>query len=156
MKKVGVVDMDERYICYCGLYCENCAVRARINPVAKTLHNEMKAAGFEEIIHLIPGGDGFWPFLKYMGEIGMCTSCREGSGDPGCTIRICAKEKGVELCAFCNEYPCERINVFLTMHSALKSDNELLREKGMEAWSKLQDERRSRGYVFQDDYRPRP
>ncbi len=87
--------MDIKYSCYCGLYCENCAVMAKIKPAAEHLYNEMKTAGFEEIIHMISRGDGFWPFLKDVAENGLCISCREGSGNPGCTIRICAKEKDI-------------------------------------------------------------
>lgn len=142
--------MDKRYICYCGLYCENCVVRAKINPAAKVLYHEMKAAGFEGIIQYIPGGDGFWPFLKDMAENGTCTSCLDGSGDPGCKIRICAREKGVEMCAFCDDYPCEHITALRT-YPTLMSDNALLREKGMDAWAKLQDERRAGGYTYADD-----
>ena len=143
--------MDERYICYCGLYCENCSVKAKIEPAARVLYNEMKTAGFEEVIHLIPGGDGFWPFLKHMAEIGTCTSCREGGSDPGCAIRICASDKGVEMCALCDCYPCDLISGFQKKHPALEKDNILMRDKGMEAWGKLQDERRARGFVYQDE-----
>jgi len=143
--------MDERYICYCGLYCENCSVKAKIEPAAKVLYKEMVAAGFEEVIDSIPGGSGFWPFLKYMAEVGSCTSCKEGGGDPGCAIRICASNKGVEMCAFCESYPCDIIGRFLSRHPALGRDNDLIREKGLEAWAKLQDERRARGFVYQDE-----
>jgi len=142
--------MDKQYACYCGLYCENCAVKTKINPAAKVLHDEMKSAGFEEIIHYIPGGDGFWPFLKDIAENGTCASCREGSGNPGCTVRICAKEKGIEMCALCDSYPCERFDEFFKGYPILEHDNALLREKGMEAWSTLQDERRAGGFVYTD------
>jgi hypothetical protein len=142
--------MDKNYICYCGLCCENCAVKARITPAAKVLYNEMKAAGFEEIIHMIPGGDDFWSFLKDMAENGTCTSCREGSGNPGCAIRICAKDKGIEMCALCESYPCELFVEFFKGYPIIKHDNNLFREKGMDAWSKLQDERCASGFVHQD------
>ena len=58
--------MDRKFTCYCGLYCENCAVKVKVEPAAKVLYDEMKAAGFEEVISFIPGGDGFWPFLNGM------------------------------------------------------------------------------------------
>ncbi|MCL2031853.1 MAG: DUF3795 domain-containing protein [Methanomassiliicoccaceae archaeon] len=143
--------MDEKYTCYCGLYCENCAVKTKIDPTAKNLYEEMKSAGFEEVIHFIPGGDGFWPFLKNMAENGTCTSCREGGGHPGCGIRTCAKNRGVEMCALCESYPCGRFDKFLLAYPLLKQDNALLREKGMEAWSQIQDERRARGFVHQNN-----
>ena len=143
--------MIEEYVCYCGLYCENCAVRAKINPAARVLYDEMKAAGFEDIIQFIPGSDGFWPFLKSMAENGTCTSCREGSGNPGCTIRMCAKEKGVEMCVSCACYPCAHFAEILRGCPTLKRDNALFLEKGPEAWAELQDERRASGYTYPYD-----
>jgi len=141
--------MDKNYACYCGLYCENCSVKAKIQPAAKILYGEMKAAGFEEIIHFMPGGDGFWPFLKDMAENGTCSSCREGSGNPGCAVRICVREKGVEMCALCESYPCERFDAFFAGYPILEQDNALLRDKGWEAWGNLQDERHAVGFVYQ-------
>jgi len=143
--------MDKKYTCFCGLYCENCAVKVKITPAAKVLYNEMKVAGFEEIIHFIPNGDGFWSFLKEMAENGTCSSCREGSGNPGCAVRICAKNKGIEMCALCESYPCEHFTEFFKGYPILKSDNALLREKGWGAWAKLQDERQASGFVYQDE-----
>jgi hypothetical protein len=142
--------MNEKYICYCGLYCENCAVRAKIDPAAKVLYKEMKAAGFEDIIQYIPGGNGFWPFLKEMAENGTCTSCKEGSGNPGCEVRKCAQNKGVEICASCDSYPCGHFNEFFNNYPLLEDDNELYREDGKEAWAKLQDARREKGFTYTD------
>ena len=143
--------MDKKYICYCGLYCENCAVKAKIGPASENLYEEMKKAGFEEIISFIPGGDGFWPFLKNMAAKGLCSSCVEGGGNPRCAVRICAREKGVDMCALCGDYPCDTFTAFFEGYPTLKSDNVLLREKGMEAWAKLQDERRSNGFTYTDN-----
>ena len=42
--------MDKKYACYCGLYCENCAVKVKVEPAAKVLYEEMNALGFGEII----------------------------------------------------------------------------------------------------------
>ena len=143
--------MNKEYICYCGLYCENCAVMAKVAPASKVLYDEMRKAGFEDVINFIPGGGGFWPFLKSMAENGICVSCIGGGGDPGCAIRLCAKERNVEACALCDDYPCEKIDVFLQKHPSLKQDNELFREQGVEAWGKLQDERRRNGFTYQAD-----
>ena len=143
--------MNKNYTCYCGLYCENCAVKVKVEPAAKTLYEEMKKAGFEEIVNMIPGGDQFWPFLKSMVIDGVCVSCREGSGNPGCAVRICAKEKNVEMCAMCECYPCELFSRYFEGYPLLKHDNTVLREQGMEAWSNLQDERRAIGFTYADD-----
>ena len=143
--------MDKKSTCYCGLYCENCAVKAKVEPASKILYEEMKKAGFEEIMHMIPGGDGFWPFLKGMANDGVCISCREGSGNPRCAVRICAKEKDIEMCVLCDGYPCDKFAAFFEGYPVLKHDNALLREEGMDAWAKLQDERRTRGFTYSEE-----
>jgi hypothetical protein len=39
-----------------------------------------------------------------------CTGCRQGSQTclPTCEIRTCFKEKGVDFCGDCTEFPCDR------------------------------------------------
>ena len=142
--------MDKKYTCYCGLYCENCACKVKVEPAAKVLYAEMQKAGFEEVIHFIPGGDDFWTFLKGMAEEGVCVSCREGSGNPGCAVRVCAQEKGVDMCALCEDYPCEKFPAFFEGYPVLEQDNALLRDKGWEAWTELQDGHRMKGYTYSE------
>ena len=140
--------MDKKYMCYCGLYCQNCAVKARVEPASKVLYHEMKTSGFEDIIHLIPQGEAFWSFLKSMAEDGTCLSCREGSGNPACPIRRSAQERKAEMCALCESYPCRHFEEVLVIYPNLKEDNALLRYHGLEVWSKHQDERRARGFTY--------
>jgi len=139
--------MEERYVCYCGLYCANCPVKAKVEPAAKTLYDEMKAAGFEEIIHFLPGGEGFWQFLGGMALDGACVSCKEGSGNPGCGVRICAQERGVGACALCGDYPCGLFDRYFEGYPVLKEDNALLRDDPR-TWAALQDKRRAEGFTY--------
>ena len=44
---------------------------------------------------------------------GVCVSCKAGSGNPGCKVRVCAKEKGIEVCALCENHPCELFTISL-------------------------------------------
>jgi hypothetical protein len=142
--------MKKEYMCYCGLYCENCSVKTKVGPAAAALYGEMKKAGFEGMIGTIPGGGEFWDFLKGMSG-GVCTSCKEGSGHPGCGIRACARERGEEMCALCAEYPCGRFDEFSAIHPMIGNDNLILREKGIEEWAKMQDDRKAKGYTYADD-----
>ena len=142
--------MNKELICYCGLYCGNCAVKVKVEPASKVLYEEMKKAGFEEIMQMLPNGDTFWSFLKDMAVQGVCVSCKEGSGNPGCAVRICAKEKNVEICALCESYPCEQFTRYFEGYPILKHDNAILREQGLDVWSKLQDERHARGFTYGD------
>lgn len=140
--------MDKKYACCCGLYCENCAVKVKVEPASEVLYEEMQKLGFEEIIQFFPDGEKFWSFLKAMSTGGICVSCREGSGNPACKIRLCAKEKNVEMCAFCESYPCEHFTEFFEGYSFLKNHNSVLREKGWESWGELQDELKAKGFGF--------
>ena len=140
--------MKKEYTCYCGLYCGNCAVKVKVEPASKTLYQEMKKAGFEDIIQMIPNGETFWSFLKGMSEEGVCIACKAGSGNPGCKVRSCAQEKGVEMCAWCSDYPCALFERYFKGYPPLKHDNALLREKGIAAWSKVQDERQEKGITY--------
>ena len=142
--------MDKKYTCYCGLFCQNCAVKVQVEPAAKVLYEEMKKAGFEDIIQMIPGGADFWTFLKGMVK-GVCVSCKDGSGNPGCAVRKCAKDKNIEMCALCDSYPCELFVKYFEGYPMLREDNNLLREEGMDAWAKLQDDRHLKGYAFSDE-----
>jgi len=140
--------MDRKYACYCGLYCENCAVKVKVEPAAKVLYEEMAKLGFAEIMQFFPDGEKFWSFLKGMSTEGVCTSCRAGSGNPACKMRLCAKERKVEMCALCENYPCEHFTEVFKGYPMLKEDNATLREKGWEPWAKLQDERRTKEFSF--------
>lgn len=142
--------MNEKYTCHCGLYCENCAVKAKVEPAAKILHDEMKRAGVEDIIGMIPSGGEFWAFLQSMAENGTCASCREGSGNPGCAVRLCAQTRDIDMCALCKEYPCARFDELFAEYPTLVEDNELLRTEAMTAWAELQDSRKARGFTYSD------
>ena len=143
--------MQKQHSAHCGLCCENCAVRARIHPAAIALQEEMQKAGFDEVVHAIPGGDGFWAFLGGMVQGGVCPSCRAGGGNPGCRVRPCAKGRGVDMCALCENYLCALIEAFDAGYPMLKQDNALLRDCGWQAWAALQDARRAEGYTYQDE-----
>ena len=140
--------MDRQYACYCGLYCGNCGVKVKVEPASKVLFEEMKKMGFEGIMPFFPDGQKFWSFLKGMSVDGVCISCRAGSGNPACKVRLCAKEKNVEMCAFCESYPCEHFLEFFKGYPSLEHDNSVLREKGWEEWEKLQDDRQAKGSEF--------
>ncbi len=140
--------MNTEFICYCGLYCENCIIKMKVEPSAKLLHQQMRDAGFEYFIQAIPNGEAFWEFLKNMSEAGVCVSCRQGSGDPNCAIRRCAQEKSIDVCALCDEYPCQHFEAVFKVQAGIKADNALLRDQGLEEWGKTQDDRRRQNFCY--------
>jgi len=142
--------MADKFVTYCGLYCENCIQRTNIGPEAKKLQESMKRAGYEKFGHLIPDFPVFWRFLSEFAENGGCVGCRSGGGNPYCQIRKCAIEKGVTVCALCGDYPCEEIKKMFAGYPMLEKDNKNLKEMGLDTWIFMQQKRRIRGYIYSD------
>jgi hypothetical protein len=140
--------MEKKDACYCGLYCGNCPVKVKVELASKALYQEMENLGFEGIISFFPDGKKFWSFLKGMTTDGLCTSCKAGSGNPACKVRLCAQEKNIEMCALCESYPCDYFAEFFQAYPTLKEDNSFLQEQGWESWAKYQDKRQLQGTGF--------
>ena len=54
--------MKKEYICYCGLYCEACAVKSKVEPAAKILHEEIKKPDLKILYIYCPMGKAFGAF----------------------------------------------------------------------------------------------
>ncbi len=129
------------YLCYCGLYCKMCSFVATIPKQAKNLLETMRDDGWEYYgQELFPQFPEFWAVLKELKQMDETTPlCKGGCGDPECAIRKCALSKGLEVCAFCPEYPCERLTLFTRRYPFLLQNNNRLKEIGIEAWLAEQD-----------------
>jgi hypothetical protein len=55
--------------------------------------------------------------------------------------RLCAKKKGITLCPFCDQYPCTPIENYNKVYPTTIEDGKRLKEIGLEAWVKEQEER---------------
>ncbi|MBC7256453.1 MAG: DUF3795 domain-containing protein [Chloroflexi bacterium] len=144
---------DMRLVTYCGLYCGLCAQCNRIPKQAAALRETMRREGWEFWGPEIPAFETFWKFLSDLVEAGTRSSCREGAGACGpsfCDIRACAQEKRVEVCPFCEEYPCARIEALAERYVMLLADGKRMREIGLERWIAEQEDRRSTGFVYAD------
>lgn len=100
----------EEMIAYCGLNCTTCPIYL----ATREKNPKKQRREREQIVIAIK---------KYLGEekrvedITDCDGCKaQGgrlySGCRNCRIRKCASEKGLENCAFCREYPCEKLSKF--------------------------------------------
>jgi len=143
---------DLKYVTFCGLYCRHCINFARIPQQAAALYNTMDREGYEHFgPYESPEFNDFWKHLKKLAELDKTNpGCRGGCGDPGCKIRICAKEKGQEICVYCEEYPCDKFEFLVKQYPALLGDGKKIKEMGIEAWLHEQEERCRRGYCFSD------
>jgi Protein of unknown function (DUF3795) len=97
-------------IAYCGLNCVTCQIYLATRETDLKKQRQMR----EQIVIAIK---------KYLGEekrvedITDCDGCRAQGGRlysncQKCQIRKCASEKGLENCAYCGEYACEKLSKF--------------------------------------------
>ena len=102
--------MSPEMIAYCGLNCITCPIYL----ATREKNPKKQRREREQIVIAIK---------KYLGEekqvedITDCDGCKaQGgrlySGCQKCQIRKCASEKGLENCAYCSEYPCEKLSKF--------------------------------------------
>lgn len=139
---------DLTHVTYCGLYCKLCAACGRIPRKAESLKQSMAAEGWEDWGNQFPGFEGFWGFLD--GMIEGCPGCRAGGGPPFCGIRKCAREKQMDLCIDCDEYPCHRVLGLAKGYPTLLADGKRIKEIGIEAWIAEQEKRAETGFAYVD------
>ena len=85
---------------YCGYRCDLCAARS-------------DDAGLRQ--QMVDLWRKYLGHQNYTAENVRCNGCRAGGllADKGCPVRPCAIEKGVETCAHCDEYPCDKLKPLL-------------------------------------------
>ncbi|MCK4424536.1 DUF3795 domain-containing protein [Candidatus Bathyarchaeota archaeon] len=141
-----------RLVGYCGLHCELCAHRNRIPQQAHQLQKSLHEEGFDDWYKYAPEmKDTFPPFWQFLQKLATldCT-CRTGGGPPDCKIRRCAKQKGIEICPQCKEYPCTLIQALAEHYPTVIQDGKRLQKISLENWVKEQEERAKRGVVYAD------
>jgi hypothetical protein len=93
----------------CGITCGACFLgNGSVANSAKTTLDYINMIGIKEWAPLIPEGSGLnWDetekTLNWMTKYAYCEGCEKGGGPPDCVIRLCANEKGYELCNMCSE-----------------------------------------------------
>ena len=139
-------------VTYCGLYCRLCSTKFRVPETATALRDTLALDGWqdfgEKIIHEFTP---FWTVLNKLADFDRsCPGCRGGCGDPGCRIRLCARERNVDICPDCEEYPCEHIQTLAQRYPNLVSDGLRMKKIGVEAWREEQEKRRKTGFCYCD------
>ena len=138
-------------VTYCGLYCGLCSARGRVRRQAETLRQSMAKDGYDVWGANLPGFQEFWTFLGDLCDPEKaCPGCRQGGGPPFCSIRKCARERDVDVCAFCDEFPCRRIESIGKGYPTLIADGKRMKEIGTEAWIAEQEERAKTGFAYVD------
>jgi hypothetical protein len=142
---------DLTQVTYCGLYCGLCAQRNRIPERARALREAMEKEGWHKWGQSMPQFTEFWAFLGSLIARAEGCSCRQNNcGAPFCGVRKCAQEKGIEVCAFCAEYPCHRIDGLAQGYVMMLADAKRMKEIGLDAWIQEQEERKKTGFNYVD------
>lgn len=145
--------MDEKMTAYCGLYCGHCFSRTHVAPAADVLRGYMKRQGFETFGPYMDNYKEFWDFLGTLIDAEGCPGCRADGGSPACVRRTCARERQVEACPLCEDYPCEHYSWLdgAKNYPTLKTDNQYMQDHGLECWLEMQSERRAAGFTYIED-----
>jgi hypothetical protein len=123
----------------CGIDCHRC-VRYDEGEIA-ALARRLKTAlgGFETMAARVADRNpalreypAFAAILDFLGE-GGCPGCREGGAPlPFCAARTCFREKGVDFCFQCDEYPCDRNEYPENVAARWRAANDRMRDEGPE------------------------
>jgi len=146
-----------RLVGYCGLYCGLCAQRSRIPREARQLQNSLHEEGFDDWYRYFPdikeAFPPFWQFLRWLVEL-HC-ACRADGRPPDCQMRRCARERRIDVCTQCSDYPCAHIAGLAERYPTMIQDGKHLQKVGLETWIKEQQERAKRGVIYADIRIPR-
>ncbi|MDQ7794503.1 MAG: DUF3795 domain-containing protein [bacterium] len=98
--------MAEEMIGYCGYSCHLCAARSA-DPAIRQ--------------RLVDGWRRVFGHQHYTAENVQCDGClKDGRlADQECKARPCARERGVENCAYCEEFVCEKVGKLLASREGM-------------------------------------
>ena len=112
-------------ISFCGLTCHKCAIYLATREQDTRKKHQMRIEIAQQI-------------QKHYGQefeaddVTDCDGCKtdEGrlfSGCENCEIRKCAIGKAIENCAYCGEYPCEKLKKFFATEPDAKARLDVIR-----------------------------
>lgn len=90
------MEIKREMIGYCGYNCHLCAARSE-NPAIRQ--------------KMVDGWRKIYGHEKYTAENVKCDGCLSDGkiADINCKARPCAREKGIKNCAYCDEFPCNKV-----------------------------------------------
>lgn len=126
----------------CGLNCGGC-LAYRGSPIRKAAAELQRllgpnfpsyAARFSKMNSVFENYPAFSDLLSFIAD-GTCEGCR-GTGCLFTTCRVgyCVKEKGVDFCFECPEFPCEDNQMPPALEERWRTNNERMREQGVESY----------------------
>lgn len=136
-----------RDIAACGLVCRSCT-EYNAGPIAE--HAQALERWLEGFDAFAERFSAFQPRLAQFPAFrdvltmlahGRCSGCRVGDGCmPGCAVRACTRERGLDFCAECAEFPCAKAGFEGQLRAAWLKANERMQAIGVEAfWEEARD-----------------
>jgi len=126
----------------CGLSCGKCLAYADgpIRDLSTQLAEELGgnfgvyAERFVGMNPVFKKYDEFRELLEYFAS-GSCSGCREkGCLFKDCKVTLCVKEKGVDYCFQCDEFPCDQHGMPEGLAERWQANNEKMHEIGPDVW----------------------
>lgn len=125
----------------CGLNCGKCQAFAEgdIKKNAQELKRllgsfDSYAERFSKFLPVFKNYPQFKEMLNLFSEAN-CKGCRQGDCKyPNCGVAGCYKQKGVDFCFRCNEFPCEKTNFDPNLKQRWLKMNNRMKEIGIEAY----------------------
>lgn len=104
-------NMDEM-IAYCGLNCLMCPIYLATSEENDEKKKQMRI----DIVNQCKEQYGMEIKLEDVTDCDGCKAeaARLFSGCKDCRIRLCARQKNIENCAYCGQYICEKLEKFFT------------------------------------------
>jgi hypothetical protein len=104
---------------YCGLVCETCPIYLATREEKKEEQARMRV----EIARMCR--EQYWMKIE-MEDVTDCDGCRTEGGRlfsacKDCAVRNCVKQKGIENCAYCSDYACERLEAIFATEPAART-----------------------------------
>ena len=125
----------------CGLNCYKCFANSDggIRKTSQKLQDllgsfDIYAERFSSFLPIFKKYSSFKAVLTYLSEEN-CPGCREGSClYSDCGVRYCYKEKNIDFCFQCDEFPCQKTNFDSHLERRWKQINNRMKQIGIEAY----------------------
>jgi hypothetical protein len=125
----------------CGLNCAKCIgfadgeIKKQASDIKKLLESFDSYA--ERFSHFLPVFKNYPSFKELLNHFAQadCSGCRKGDCKyPNCGVAVCYKQKGVDFCFQCEEFPCNKTNFDSNLNERWIKMNTLMKQKGVETY----------------------
>lgn len=144
--------LSDRHILvgYCGVYCGACAwYKGKWREYAEGLLRLMDAYPVMRWEDEIPFDyEEFEKGLNWLiNDRRVCQGCRSGDNLLTCEIQDCVKNKGVDFCYQCEDFPCDKLFEIQRDHPDNIENIMRIQMIGIEEWIQEEENKVKDGYI---------